>query len=228
MNKLLLLSLFIFTCLACDNSKEKLLEEFRLIDQLIEDKEYEQVYERIDPKSQEFINYLMDSTNLNYESMKQYGLEKNLLMFTTRFGKTFEGAGELIHENKDMFMSYLALNNIPMFTSSEGYRIVEDQTVAGLDSYVVIARKVNTKAYLTSKIKFRYSEDGTYKLNLLDLMSFQEKLLVKSFDKFKIANRDKMKKDGIMSSDMLSYYLDSSEGFSSDPVTFRYNLGKTN
>lgn len=202
--------------LSCNHNKQQLIDEYRSISSLIEKKEYSEVLEKLDAESLQFIEFLTDTANLTYETMKRFGDSKNLTMFTTAYNHVVGDVMQTENGNKEFFLMYLGITEVPMFSVLTKITLLEDQTKVGSENYVVVGTKINQTTFLTTKIHFTKSTDAQYRLNLLDLLKFREKLLRQAYQNYvhnlgliKIPGTDRTFKrtDAELPEDMLLSFL---------------------
>lgn len=180
----LCLSVFI---LSCSNEKEQLINEYKAVQKLIKDANYDSLYLQLDRRSLEYIDFVTDTVNLNYENLKSIGNQEKLTLFTLVYNSQI---GFMLNEdvktNIEVFFNYLKISGVPMFNVLSEQKILEDQTEAsGKQNYVVVGTKVNKNTFISSKIRFSKTPDRYYKLNLLSLLKMREKILNQQFKQYK-------------------------------------------
>ena len=233
------LSVLLFSC---SNDKELILNEYKKVEELIKNRSYDSLMLKLDNKSVEFVQYLSDTSNLNYPTMKTFGEANNLKYFTTvynqQWGSEIRKEENSLFTNQDYpFFVYLELNNLPLFGLFSENRLVEDQTVVGDENYVVLATEAADNVFITSKVSFTKDAQGEFKLDLLPLLKLRNRVLFQSYTQFysslgtmieESSTRElKYRSSGIeVPKDKLLYYLSNIEAMEGKELLLRYNPRK--
>lgn len=182
MKNFLFLLLVVFLC-ACNNDKNQLVEEFKAINQLIEDQEYETLYNKVDFQSKEYISFLVDSLNQDFNKAHAFGVSKNLKYITIDLMNT---VGNLkAYDDPNFLFTVFVFSGIPLFGPFQTTELREEQTVTGAENYVVLAKKVAENTYITSKVYLsKDPADGEYKLNILSLLKTNNKILGQQYNNY--------------------------------------------
>ena len=158
----------LFCLVSCSSEKEKLLNEYNTIVQLVREKQLNELELHLDQSSVEFLNFISDTSNMEYNKMKSFGESKNLMLFTSVYHHYIGNIKKGPEKCKWLFFAYLILGDFPLFSSSIESELLTEETKTGEENYVVVSSKMNETTYITSKINFSKDEEGRYKMNLLD------------------------------------------------------------
>lgn len=201
----ILFLIFACTIISCSD-KGALLEKFDQINDLIKDEEIEYLYGELDGLSKQYVDFCIDSTNWEFEKLDSFGSLYGLTIFTTVLGNQLK-ASSLGKENdlKKSFFAYLGVSQVPVFNWFQTPKILEDKSVVGTENYVVVATKINTNTYITSKVRFHKNEKGEFKLDLIELIKMREKVLFQAYEKYVKTNR----KYGQEQDDMLKSFIEN-------------------
>ncbi len=182
MNKyfLFILTIFIFSC---KGEKLELIVAYNELQSVIDEFDAIKIYSRLDTKSKEYVDFLLDSTNNDYSKMKIYGESVGYPLFTTIYHKSFSDTLKSDGVILDKFMLHLRLNRVPMFSAFQETKLLEDQISVGEKKYVTVALKVGENIFITSKVFFT-KENDEYKFNLLSLLQTSERLYKQQFQKY--------------------------------------------
>lgn len=193
---------------SCSSKKQNLINEYRVVNRLIENHEYDSLLTRLDEPSLEFINFMTDPSSFSFQSMMRFGQERDLTLFTSVYNHVFATHIDSSDSKHETFFTYLMLERVPMFDLFAEPKLLEDKTnVGNNDNYVVVGTKVADKAYITSKMRFTESLDGTYQLDLLSLLKMREKLLRQQFSQYKRRIRFDNSRDINSSDDYIRYFV---------------------
>lgn len=170
---------------SCNGNKEALLDAFREIYGLIHQDKYDAVVEKLDYKSVEYVEFLADTTNLDFNAVMTFGKLYKLPLFTSMY---VHHANEVIKENpgdKTTLLRYCGLAGVPVFNIMNKPVLLKDKTKTGRQNYVTIGNRVNDNAMITTKVHFTKDGKGGYKFDLLGLIKYQERILSQSFNRYK-------------------------------------------
>ena len=209
-----------FCLVSCSSEKEKLLTEYKTIVQLVRENQLNKLESHLDQPSVEFLNFVSDTANMEYHKMKSFGESKNLMLFTSvyqhRFGNIKKGPDKC----KSMFFAYLIVDDFPVFSNSSESELLTKETKTGEENYVVVSSKMNETTYITSKINFSKDEEGRYKMNLLDVLKLNDKLLKQAFKKY--SSSIKKLPESQQPSDMVLSFLENMDNPENQLTEFMY------
>ena len=183
MNKFYLIIVTSFFLLSCNGEKHKLLETFKQTEQIIKSGSAKEIYDNLDQKSKDYVDFVTDSNNQDYLTMKQFGESVDYPLFTTIFHKSYSEEMLAGKNNMQAFMLYLKFSQIPVFSSFQETKLMEDETKVGKENYVTVGLKVGKNTFVTSKVKFT-KEGDSYKFNLLGMLNFSERMYNQQFKKY--------------------------------------------
>lgn len=187
----------ILSFFSCENKKDKLIKDFDKVYRYIDTNNYDSLLLNVDAASIDFIDYLSDTSNLNFEDMKKFGDKHNLPLFTTTYNEEFGKLSRTTDGDKNTFFTYLSLSGVPLFNLMSKPKVRDQKSkVSKEETYVVVGTKVNKNTYITSKIRFTKGADENYKLNILSLLKMREKILRQQFNNYvKVYQRNNRDKD---------------------------------
>ncbi len=169
---------------SCGKKKQELVAKYKIISQHVEEGDFDLFFDELDEVSQNYVNFLIDTSKLSNKQMWDFGDKHELGLFTASYHKNWEKVARAYPGENSMFFIYLNVSGVSMFSSRGETKILEKETVIGKENYIVVAKKADKNAYITSKIHFTKNGEGELKLNLLSLLSLEEKLLNQSFKRY--------------------------------------------
>jgi len=178
---------------SCNSEEKKLLEKYKEIEKYATHQQYDKMLNELDQRSLAYISYVTDTANLSYEKLKKYGDDLNLELTTLVYHHEI---GDIIRQSEKpevFFLLYLSMSGVPVLNWSSPPKLLEEKTETGNKNFVVVGTKINDNTYITSKVKFTPYTDGSYKLNLLDLMNYRERILFQSYERTNYSNVNKNK-----------------------------------
>lgn len=110
-----ILSIFIATIFRCETKRDKLIKDLNTVYRLIDEHKTDSLLLSLDEPSIESINFLKDTTNLNFENAKQFEEKHKLMLFTTVYNDEFGDIIKKSNGDKNMFMMHLYLSGTPLF-----------------------------------------------------------------------------------------------------------------
>lgn len=166
---------------SCGGKKDQLMADYKTIQSHADNSEWDQVFEGIDSKSQEFLTKLADPANADFDKLRklglQYGVPYTALSYHFDWGKV---TGE-----KDVgnIFRFCSMRGTPVFAIFGEQVLLPEQTSVGTETYITLARKVNTNTLVSKKIAF-VEEDGVNKLDFLRLLDRSEKDFRSAYKKY--------------------------------------------
>lgn len=179
---LFLFALFFLT--SCNNEeKDQLIKAYKELHKVIKSGPSEEIYDHLDAKSKEYVDFINEEANQEFEVMKKYGQSVGYPLFTMVYHNHYMKMLTKSEIKLQQFVLFLRVNEVPMFNAFQKSKILEDQISTGTESYVTIALEIEKNTFVSSKLRFT-KEDGKYKFNLLEMFNFSEKKFNQHFKKY--------------------------------------------
>ena len=179
----ILVLLLIAILYSCSNNNEIVMNKYNDVARIIKSGEYDSLMLELDENSINFVNFLTDTSNLDYNTIKAYAKPKKLVYFSTVYNKQF---GDMMRKigGKNSFFLYLKFVQIPLFSNTDNVKLIEEQTTSGDENYVVLGTEISENTYITSKVNFTKNNNGELKLDLLSLLKLRERMLYQTYSKY--------------------------------------------
>jgi len=181
MKKSILFILFLLTIQSCSNEKVELINEYQKMHSIIKEKNFENIYQLLDLKSQEYLTFLTDTSNWEFNKIKNYGENLDLKFTTLEYYYHLKSIFKGEEIDKLILLELFGVTQVPLFNWFKEPRFMEDKTNDEEGDFVIIAYPINDKMFASTKVHIYKNSNGEYKLDIFPLFKVNETLLTQRF-----------------------------------------------
>lgn len=180
MKKSILFLLIFIIAQSCSN-KEELINEYKKIHKIINEKNFEDTYQLLDKQSQDYLIFLTDTTNWEFNKIKEYGEKLNLKFTTFEYYYLLKSNYEGKKFDKLILLELFGVNQVPLFNWFEEPQFMEEKTKDDDGDNIIIAYKMNKNMIASTKVHIHKNSLGEYKLDIFPLFKVNETLLTQRY-----------------------------------------------
>lgn len=174
----------ILILLSCSKKKEILLNEYKKMYAIIKEKNFEKTYQILDTQSQNYLQYLADTSNWSFEKIRSLGKNESLEFTTLYYYYHLKSLKNRKNNDNLILLEMFGVTGVPLFNWFQEPELLEDKTKKAKGNNVIIGYDIDESTFVSTKVQINQNSNGEYKLNIFPLFEFNENVLNLQFKKY--------------------------------------------